>query len=220
MSDSDERKALAGSFLFFYFVALFAFSIWFLSRGGFNEPWQQLYSFLIETKIKPQGLSRDIIIGFVLLEFYLSIGVVLFSSLIFRVTPKIYFEKWRKFLDLKFLSLFYNLLGGVSAEEIIFRWFPLVVLFPMWDTKLALWIIIVTSSIIFGLFHIYNQAPEDRKMAFVAPQVIGGIILSYIFLAFGFWGALAIHLVFDIILLLPLKVAYNIYPDILKISEQ
>jgi len=213
---NEKRKALVGLFFTFYLLAFFIFSIWFLIGGGFEEPCLQLYSFLTKTQISSQSLSLEIVIGFTLLIFYLCLGLILSLFLIFRVTPKIYLKRWGRFFDLKFPLFFYTLLGKVSAEEIVFRWFPLAVLFPLWNTKLALWIIILSSSTIFGLGHIYNQPPRERKVIFVTPQVMGGVILSYVFLAFGFWGTLAVHLVFNTILLFPLKVSYDLYPDIFR----
>jgi len=124
-----------------------------------------------------------------------------------------FFEKWKQMFSLKPLYLFYRLLGAVASEEIIFRWFPLAVLYPLWNTSLALWIIIFLSSVVFGLLHVSNQEPGQRNLAFTLPQILGGFVFSYIFLAYGFEGALAIHLLYDVLLFIPMKVMWECAPE-------
>jgi len=214
--DSDSRKAIAG-FWFFLSISIFVgFSIWFLLNGGFHEPWQQLVSFIRETEIKPQTPFWEvwnIVFGFVLLDFWLSMGIVLLLVLVIRRKPTPFFEKWKRLLNLPLLPLFYNLLGGVAAEEIVFRWFPLAILFPRWDTNSALWIVIIVSSLIFGLLHVFNQKPGERKLIFILPQIMSGVIFSYIFLSYGLGGAIAVHLIFDALFVTFVWVGYRIYPQ-------
>jgi len=112
-------------------------------------------------------------------------------------------------------SLFYTLTAFVTAEEIFFRWIPLAILWPMLGkTQVNLWILIIASSAIFGAWHVANQAPgDDRKVIDTLPQMIGGVFLSYIFLAFGFLGAVLIHLSFDIALSVWGWLYYRYDPD-------
>ncbi len=213
--DNNPRKAIAGLWISFSIISIVGFSVWFLFSGGFSEPWQQLSSFVGKTEIIPQNLSCGVAVGFVLLDLWLCIGIVFLLALITRKKPKMFLERWKKLLDLPLLLLFYRLLGGVAAEEIVFRWFPLAVLFPLWGTNSILWVVIIVSSLTFGLPHVFNQEPKNRKIIFVLPQIMGGVILSYIFLAFGLGEAIAIHLLFDVILLTILWVAYRVYPQLL-----
>ena len=218
--ENDTAITGAKLFIFFYFMIFLIFFVWFSINGGFNEPWRQLISFLAKGEVSTQNLSwqtKDTIIGFVLLNLGLSVIVVVLLSLIFGKGPMIYFEKWKRFLDLKMPVLLYDLLGGVAAEEIVFRWFPLVVLLPLWNTSLALWTIILGSSIIFGLLHIFNYKPGQRKgyWYWCTPQILSGVIDSYILLSYSFWGALFAHLIFDVLVIVPLKIAHNVDPQLL-----
>lgn len=217
-TEEDARETIAILVALFYFLALGCLGIWFYLNGGLNEPWWQLMTFLGESKITSQNLSwqtKDIIVGFVFLDLGLSIIVVAILSLIFKKIPKICSKKWKRFLSLKMPLLFYNLLKGVAAEEIVFRCFPLMILFPIWNTKLTLWIIIIGSSIAFAAAHLSNYQLDERKLYICLPQFISGIIYSYILLAFGFWGVFFTHLIIDIFLIFPLKIAYSIDPRIL-----
>lgn len=217
-TEDDTRMMIAILVALFYFLALGCFGIWFYLNGGLNEPWRQLTTFFGETKITTQNLSwqtRDIIIGFVFLDLGLSTIAIIILSLIFKKQPKIFFEKWKRFFSPKMPRLFYNLLGGVAAEEIVFRCFPLMILFPIWNTRLTLWIIIIGSSIAFAIAHLSNYQPGERKLYICLPQFISGIIYSYVLLAFGFWGVFAVHLIYDVLIIFPLKIAYSIDPQLL-----
>ena len=196
-------------------MGIVAYSIWFLIDGGFHKPVTQLASFFKKTDISPQVFSWkwDTIVGFILLDLWVSIGAILLLIIVTRRSPKMFFEKRKRLLSLKPLRLFYSLLEGVAAEEIVFRWFPLAILFPLWGTNLALWIIIVLSSVIFGILHVSNQEPGQRNIAFTLPQILSGFVLSYLFLAYGFEAVLAIHLLFDALLLIAVKPVWECNPE-------
>lgn len=211
MESASLRRWVVTLWILFYALFILSFSIWFLSNGGFREPWRQLFSFFKTGEIISQNLSLgqwDIVAGFVLFNLWLSIVIVIFCSLFWSPRPEIQPEK--PLLDLSPLVLFFKLLGGVTAEEIVFRWFPLAVLLPLWGTATGLWVLIITSSLIFGFLHVYNQNSKNRRLIFTLPQIIGGITLSYIFLAFGFTGAVMTHLAFNVILIFPFWVAHRI----------
>lgn len=217
--DTDAKRAMAGIFVLLSIIAFISFSIWFLVNGGFQEPWQQLFSFIKDTEIKPQPpfwKVWNIVFGFVLLDFWLSIVIILFLHLITRKKLDSNLGAWKRLLDLPPLLLFYRLLGMVAAEEIVFRWFPFAILFPIWGTNFALWVVIIVSSFIFGLLHVFNQKPGERNIIYTFTQMTGGVILSYIFLAFDLAGAIAVHLIFDAILIVFIFVLYRIYPESLS----
>lgn len=217
--ENKSGKTVAGLLYLLGVISFMGFSLWFIFSGGLDEPVRQILYFLKETKIESQNISWgicDIIIGFVLLDLLVSLVITFLLGLIMRKEPEMYLKKWEKLLDLPLSPFYYRLLGGVAGEEIIFRWFPLAVIFPIWGTNLALWIIIVLSSLVFGIWHITNQKSGGRMIIFTLPQIIGGITYSYLFLAFGFAGAMIIHFIFDAVLFTFLWAGHRISKDIIN----
>lgn len=210
------KESIGGLFVLAYIVGIVAYSVWFLIDGGFHKPVTQLVSFFKKTYISPQVFSWewDTIVGFILLNLWASIGAILLMIIATRRNPKLFFEKWKQMLSSKPLRLFYRLLAAVAAEEIVFRWFPLAILYPLWGTNIALWIIVALSSVIFGLLHVLNQKPGQRNIAFTLPQILCGFVFSYLFLAYGFEAVLAIHLLFDVLLLIALKIMWECNPEV------
>ena len=211
----SPKKVLGGLFILVYIAGMAVYSVWFLITGGFNEPVTQLVSFFRETDISPRVFSwqYDVIVGFILLDLWMSIGSVVLIRVVTGKNPQMFFEKWKPLMSLRPSALLFKLLAGVSAEEIVFRWFPLAVLYPLWNTGLALWILVALSSALFAAIHIYNQEPKDRSIFFTLPQLLIGFVFSYIFLAYGFEAALAIHMLFDILLFILIKVSWEINPE-------
>jgi len=205
-----EKNAWAGVLLVFYLAAFIAFSAWFLFSGGINEPARQVFYFLKMGQVESQTLSISMVFGFVLLDLLLSVFVAIFLRILTGISSKTLLNIWKKLLNMPAHLFFYNLTAFVAAEEIFFRWLPLAVLWPMLGkTQVNLWILIIVSSVIFGVLHIGNQAPDDRKVVYTLPQIIGGIFLSYIFLAFGFLGAVLIHLSINVALLVLVWLYYR-----------
>lgn len=192
----EKRK----TWLSFYLVVSVAFTIWFLFTANIVEPWRQISHFLKTGEIIVQNFSWEMARGFVSLDLYLSVAIMIFLMLIVRKKTRSFLEKWRKLLDLSPWLLFYDVVGKVAAEEIFFRWFPLAVLLPLWQTPATMWVLIILSSLIFGALHVLNQMPGERKVIFTIPQFVGGILYCYIFLSFGFLGVMMVHLIFDLLL--------------------
>ncbi|MBI2450572.1 MAG: CPBP family intramembrane metalloprotease [Candidatus Nealsonbacteria bacterium] len=194
-----------------YVVVLSGFSIWFFLTGGLNEPTSQLISFFKETRVNRQSISLanlNVLIGFVFINYCVSFAAIIFASIIKKRGPKM--QPIDASLKLPFWLMNFILLGVVTMEEVIFRWLPLGFLLPIFDTRSALWILIIVSSLAFGLVHIGNQKLYRKSIIFTLPQMLGGIILCYVFLAFGFLGALLVHFIFNAILFIPLWLAYRV----------
>lgn len=200
--DKNSRSGIFGPWILFNIIIFISVSFWFLMSGRFARIWGELYLFFRKSDIKTQVLSWknwDIVTAFALFDIWLSIGIVIFLVLIFRKLPEFDIEKLKQILDLSFPHLGYRLLEGVAGEEIVFRLLPLGVCYNIWSSNFGLWIIVILSSLIFALLHTFNQVQKDRKIVFVLPQFLSGILLSYIFLAFGFWGAVSVHFLINIL---------------------
>ena len=70
-------------------------------------------------------------------------------------------------------------------EEFIYRFVPIKLTRRFTDSKSVLWIVIILSSIIFGLRH---GSPYN-----ILVQGIGGFILSLAFLKRGYWCSVTAH---------------------------
>lgn len=181
--ETSLKQVFGGLFVLGYALFILVFSVWLLVSGGFNEPVMRLLLFFSETNIEPQSWSWSAITGFALLKLCLAIGLMFLLHVVLRKKPEMFLEKWSKLLDANSLTLSYKVLGDVSAEEIIFRWLPLAVLYPIWGTNFALWTIVILSSVAFAVLHVSNQEPGNRNPIFTLPQFISGLIFSYLFLA-------------------------------------
>ena len=216
----ETRSALAGLFLMIAICCFIVLSAWLLIKGSLQESASQILLFFQGAQTEEKTFSFeawDLVLGFVLLNIWLSVFIGGLTRLItknkidnFR-SPKI-----QAFLKLSFLRMNHKLISGVAGEEIVCRWFPLQLLYSIWETKLTLWILIVVNSLIFGYIHIFNWEAKDRKLFLVIPQTAGGFILSYIFLFYGFQGATIVHLIEDIMLIYVAWIYCRLDPAISK----
>lgn len=91
--------------------------------------------------------------------------------------------------------VFYLLIIG---EELVFRQ-----LFLGWirtllgSDPIITIVLIVISTTVFALFHLKNYKPGYRPVSLVLSQFLLGLVLSFIFLKFGFWITLLTHLSYD-----------------------
>jgi hypothetical protein len=196
------------------YLAMLGYLIFVFVSGRWHEPVRQILSFLKGDLIAHQKFSFNslpLLMDFVFVDFALCFLAIVVLVVIFRRLPRVEFIKFKNLLTLPPWWLLFWVLGIVAAEEIVFRWFPLVIIASLLHGGIAFWGVFYASAGLFALVHILNQKPEarNRNIFFALPQFLGGIVLGYIFLSFGFGAALFVHFVFDLILLLPINLAYH-----------
>jgi hypothetical protein len=99
---------------------------------------------------------------------------------------------WNRFLLCSSVAL---------REEMLFRWFPLIVL-PAIVRGISIGFFVALSTFIFGLVHLRNYPPRLRNPLRVLPQIISGIFFAYAMLRWGFGGAVFVHFIHDFYLFL------------------
>lgn len=215
MSNS-ARQTLGAFWIVIWIGSFIALSLWYSLNGDFYEVWRRLFLFFRETEIMPHTLwgNRDILMGFILFDLWIGIGIGCLLAIIIRPSH----DTDLSWLNLSFPSLLCRLVFGAAGEEILFRFLPFVFFFyvvgliPSLGTNLSLWAVILSSSAIFAFVHIFNQKTENRKIILVLPQFVGGILLSYIFLSFGLFGSIIVHFAFNFYLLIGPWVGERIRP--------
>lgn len=89
----------------------------------------------------------------------------------------------------------------VTAEEVFARFLFLGL--PLWifggHLPLAwFWVLFLVGNSLWAVVHLTNyQNPEERHLLRVLPQFLGGVFFTVIFLKFGFFGALVVHLAYN-----------------------
>lgn len=91
-------------------------------------------------------------------------------------------------------------------EEAIARLIPLGVLTHVFKGDVAFYMLLLAGNIGWAAMHLYNyEKEEDRNWTRVIPQFLGGLILAYLFVRYGFWVTLMAHYLFNAILLSCMK---------------
>ena len=216
------RASFAGIYVWAWIGALIGFSIWFGVTGKFSEPIQQLYTFWATGGIKHQDLAWGawkLVAGFALLILWVSVGIALISLLVGKRMPQMS-PGYERLFNLSLYSFGNRLLGTVFVEELLYRWFPIAIVFSLFSTDAMLKIIVVITSFAFAARHISNVRFEKRLIPFFLAQFFAGTILSYVFLALEFSGALTVHLVFDLPLVALEYGARKISPNLPSIIQE
>lgn len=92
----------------------------------------------------------------------------------------------------------------VTGEEVFAR--LLFLGLPLWIGKGHLplplfWALFLIGNVIWALVHLYNfKDPKERHVLRTLPQFLGGVFFTVIFVNFGFFGALLVHLAFNNVL--------------------
>lgn len=92
------------------------------------------------------------------------------------------------------------------SEEIVARLIPLGLLTQIFKGHVAFYLLLLTGNLTWAAMHLKNfENVEDRKWSRVIPQFLGGLILAYLFVRYGFWTTLMAHYVFDAVLFSGMK---------------
>lgn len=141
-------------------------------------------------------------------------GVVLLINIITSITigtlvstilgrPKSYaMHSLDKILDRGPFPLFLIVL----VEEILARWIPLGVIGSLFNNPVIFYALFLVANVGWAVFHLKNfEDKQDRNIARVMPQFIGGFFLAYLFIRYGFFVCLMVHYLFDVVLLVTRK---------------
>jgi hypothetical protein len=113
-----------------------------------------------------------------------------------KSTPVYLYEKLQKKVP-----LFAIILTLLIAEEVFARWLFLGVLGQVFTGPVAIFVLFLIGNSAWAFVHLWNyKDPADRHVLRVLPQFIGGIFLSVIFLAYGFFPALLVHIAYDMLI--------------------
>jgi len=74
---------------------------------------------------------------------------------------------------------------------------------------------ILIGNALFALPHIFNHEKGHRKAILILPQLILGLVLSLIFLKYGFWITLLVHLSYDFVLFAVIKVRVSFIENVI-----
>ncbi len=100
-------------------------------------------------------------------------------------------------------------------EELYARWLFLGVLPTVLNpTPLVWWTLVVLGNGSWALFHLLNYEKKDRRVIWILPQLIGGLIFSLVYIKFGFLAAVFCHLGANALILSMHKVEDIIDKDI------
>lgn len=117
-----------------------------------------------------------------------------------------------KILDKKLSSLLIPLLVVNAVEELLSRYLFLGVFtkIPILSGTTAFYALFLIGNSIWALLHLTNyKEKRDRKILRVLPQFILGISITYVFVKYGFFGAVMAHFMINVLALAGHKVIRN-----------
>jgi hypothetical protein len=86
----------------------------------------------------------------------------------------------------------------VLVEELFARWLFLGVIGHFWTGPAALYTLVFLGNAIWALIHLFNyKNTKQRNPLRVLSQFVGGLVLSVIFVKYGFMAVLLAHFAFD-----------------------
>jgi hypothetical protein len=200
--DTVKAKAAGAWTAVGTFVLLVAITI---ASGGYVEAFSALLSFMTFDTSSILGHDGLSIAGMGVLTAFLVIDVLACVMLLcimrcMRVqipNSGLSFDGLFGKSDMSFAKI----IAVIAVEELFARALFLG-LFGMWfQGEVATYVLFLLGNGLWALVHLTNfKKKEDRKIWLVLPQFIGGIILSVVFLAYGFLAALLVHIAFDMVI--------------------
>lgn len=104
-------------------------------------------------------------------------------------------------------------------EEVYARWLFLGILPTVLNpTTFVWWTLLILGNSSWALIHLMNFEKKDRRIIWILPQFIGGLIFSLVYVKFGFLAAVYCHLGSNALLLCVHKVEDVTEKDILPAS--
>lgn len=100
-------------------------------------------------------------------------------------------------------TMFGNLFFVVTLEELFARvlFLGLFTLIPSLNGVAGFYAMFLLGNFLWAAVHLINFADKrDRSLIRVLPQFVGGVCITMIYVKYGFWTALFVHLGFDALL--------------------
>lgn len=177
-----------------------AFALW---AGGFGPAWRGLRQFFALQAERPANLAylQEGFFGTLAAMVVISLAGGYASAWVTRaicgkpnVPPK-FFEGVER------LPRFKGFMIIILAEELFTRALFLGLIGQFWTGRVAAYVLFLVGNSLWALMHLSNyRDPKDRHIARVLPQFVGGIPLTVVFLHYGFFAALLVHVAYDMIL--------------------
>lgn len=108
-----------------------------------------------------------------------------------------------------------TMLMSLAAEEIFARLLFLGILTQVFHGTLAFYILFLLGNSIWALLHLVNFKKASFNPMLVLPQFVGGLLLGYLFVRYGFWVTFWCHVVFDALVFSVMKKTKVSFLDLL-----
>lgn len=115
-------------------------------------------------------------------------------------------EQFKKDISEKTIVDYFREIGpfglyiSILIEEVLARFIFLGLLANWLNTGVVgTLILFAIGNIAWALLHLTNYKEGHRKLRYAVPAFLAGIFLGYIFIVYGFWVALLVHIVYDVI---------------------
>lgn len=207
LSDSDFLNIQSGWSLIALIVLLIAFA--FVTKFNFVDFIKEVFGFYTGNEanvVHNQSVWQYV--ADILNISLLMIGIAFLSS-IFTPKGKSFDRSGLSKIFSKGPTPFYYI---IIFEELIAR-FLFITVVARWLLHAdhnTLIVCLVIGNAIWAALHYWNyKDPNDRKLLVVLPQFAGGIILGYVYIKYGFFVTLVIHLTYDFIVLVTDKKQNN-----------
>ncbi len=181
-------------------LTLAAFALWI---GGFGPAWTGIEQFFALDAVRPAHLAhlQGGVFGVLAAAVALSLLAGTASLLIMVAICGLPSKTSQIFKSVERLPLFKKLMITLVAEELFARALFLGLIGQFWTGRVATYVLFLAGNSIWALVHLFNYPdPADRHIVRVLPQFVVGIPITVVFLHYGFFAALLVHVAYDMIL--------------------
>lgn len=195
-----EKQKTLGSYSLIGLIILIL--IFLFSTGILNQSFliQNFLDFMVGdfTQVKLDFLGyihAILVLSLIMLTINLFVGKVFISTKEFKldVGEKTIYDIIRETGP-------YGLYFTIFLEEFFARFLFIGLLANWLNTGvIGTLILFAIGNILWALVHLTNYKNGHRKLRYAIPALIAGIFIGYVFIKYGFWIALLVHIVYDVI---------------------
>lgn len=141
--------------------------------------------------------KSDLLPTFVAILFLELTIVMIIGSILHILNPRSGSHAVETMLDrMRLGHNFASLVLVVVAEELFARWFflGLVRKLPIFEGPVGFYFLFFVGNGVWAMMHLSNFEEQDRKWTKVAPQFVGGLTLTYMYLKYGLFVTILTHL--------------------------
>ena len=194
------RNRSTGAFSIIALIAvLFIFTK--IMGVGYIETGSRILSFLSGTPIEknsdPNALNiAASLVAIALIDLVISITIAVVVAKIIKLDLSTDITK----MDPLFAKGPTVILKMLFLEEVFARWFFLGFLGKYLAGPTAFWSLVLVGNFLWAFLHYFNHPKEKRSLLLILPQFVGGLVLTYVFVVYGFWWCLFTHITYDAII--------------------